>query len=79
MTRLELVEKRLDRVEQAFPAQDYDGHRRGHEAWIERTAELRRLRIAIQEKTIAGLFFAAVLWIGMAILHEIQRYIGMNN
>lgn len=51
-------------LNKAFPSGDIDGHRRYHEAVIERNAELRRLRVAIQEKTISGLIWIAIVWMG---------------
>lgn len=70
------VERRLSAVETAFPTEDFAGHKRYHEQMIERNEELRRLRRAIQEKTVAGLLWAAIVWLGIAALHEIQRITG---
>lgn len=71
LKRMETVESDLKfltaRVSGAFPGADGDAHRRAHEAMIERTAELRRLRVAIQEKTIGGLVWAAMIAVGLAM------------
>lgn len=72
--KLALIEKRVEEIDGAFVGNDYEGHRRGHEAWIERTIELRRMRVAIQEKTVAGLIWAIIVWVGMAAWHELQRH-----
>jgi len=48
-------------VKTAFAGGDAEGHRRYHELVIERNSELRRLRIAIQEKTISALIFSAIV------------------
>lgn len=62
-------------LEKAFPNGDTDGHRRTHEAMIEDMAERKRLRIAIQEKTIAGLIWFMIVGIGYAIFHEVVRIV----
>lgn len=51
----------------AFPAGDIEGHRRYHEVMIETLAERRRLRIAIQEKTISALVWIVIVWTASAI------------
>lgn len=48
----------------AFPGGDTGAHLRYHESLIERNAELRRLRVAIQEKTISGLIWAGLVGLG---------------
>jgi len=64
--RLGSMEAKLDRVAGAFPASDFEGHRRYHETMIEMLAERRRLRIAIQEKTISGAIWAGIVFLGVA-------------
>jgi hypothetical protein len=39
---------------------------------IETLAERKRLRLAIQEKTISGLVWAGLVALGFAVFHEIQ-------
>lgn len=63
----------LQRLTSAFPDGDTEGHRRYHEQMIERTAEIRRLRIAIAEKTWSGLIFAAILGIATLIWNGIMQ------
>lgn len=46
---------------EAFPGGDHVGHCRYHILMIEHLEERRRLRIAIQEKTISGLIWAALV------------------
>lgn len=69
--RLDSLERWRDDVEQrfaeAFPGGDHMGHCRYHTLMIERTEEIRRLRNAVIEKTIAGLVWAGVLALGLAI------------
>lgn len=61
----------------AFPGGDLDSHRRYHELLIENTIEKRRLRRAIQEKTISGLVWAIIAGTGLAVWHEItSRIVG---
>lgn len=69
------VKQGMNKLLTAFPSGDTDGHARYHEAVIERTAELRRLRVAIQEKTISGLVWSAIMAIGVALWHEFASII----
>lgn len=55
----------------AFPGGDVEGHRRYHELMIERNMELRRLRIAIQEKTLSGLVWVLIIFLGLCVLSYI--------
>lgn len=68
--RFENLERRMDEVEHnfaaAFPNGDHVGHCRYHSIMIEQIEERRRLRIAVQEKTISGLVWAAIVGIGLA-------------
>lgn len=61
----EEINSRLKKVEDAFPAGDAEGHRRYHETQIEILGERRRLRIAIQEKTISALIWSGIVGIIM--------------
>jgi hypothetical protein len=60
----------LKSLRQAFPGGDVDGHRRAHETMIELLEERRKLRIAIQEKTISGLLWAGIVAGATAIYHQ---------
>ncbi len=51
----------------AFPGGDIEGHRRYHQVMIERNLEIRRLRVAIQEKTISGLIWAFIVFLGLCV------------
>ncbi len=62
-----------EKFNKSFPAGDHEGHCRYHDAIIERTAEIKKLRMAIQEKTISALIWSAILGIGIAVWHEVQR------
>lgn len=63
------------RFAEAFPGGDYLGHCRYHALMIERNEELRRLRAAILEKTIAGLVWAVIVGAGIAAWHYIVSLI----
>ena len=76
--RLGSLEKKLDSVVIAFPNGDFEGHRRYHETMIEILTERRRLRMAIQEKTISGLIWASLVGIGVAVAHEIHSIFGKS-
>ncbi len=55
------------RFAEAFPGGDHVGHCRYHDIMIEQVEERRRLRQAIQEKTISGLVWAAIVGIGYSV------------
>ncbi len=65
-------------LSRAFVGGDADGHRRYHELVQERNAELRRLRIAIQEKTISALIWSIIVGISIAVWHEIVSVVGRH-
>ena len=54
-------------LKDAFPANDYGGHRRYHEILIASLEERRKLRIAIQEKTISGLIWAGIILLATSL------------
>ena len=68
----ERVESLEDRFVSSFPAGDPESHRRYHEELIEKNAELRRLRAAIQEKTISGLVWSCLVGIGLAVWNYVR-------
>lgn len=70
--RLNKLEADVTRLKAAFPSGDIEGHCRYHEIQIEKLQEMRRLRVAIQEKTISGLIWAAILAGGTAAWHGIK-------
>jgi hypothetical protein len=63
--RLDTLERWRDEMdakfEAAFPGGDHVGHCRYHDAQIELLHERRRLRIAVQEKTISGLVWSLIV------------------
>lgn len=65
-----------DLVTTAFPAGDAEGHRRYHDLIIQKTEETRRLRIAIQEKTISALIWSVVVAGGALLWKGLLAYIG---
>lgn len=73
------MEARLKRLEQAFPGDDPLGHRRYHDTQIEILDERRRLRIAIQEKTISALIWSAIVSILMWLWNNFILWIHQIN
>lgn len=69
---LENLTLKLDGLAKAFPDGDVDAHRQYHLIAIEALAEKKKLRLAIQEKTISGLIWAGLVAIGLAVFHELQ-------
>ena len=72
------IEKHLiTHINTAFAGGDPDGHRRAHEAMSNMIEEKRRLRVAIQEKTISGLLWAAIVYGGVSMFAEFKRILGL--
>jgi hypothetical protein len=73
--RLEDLERWRDDLErrfvEAFPGGDHVGHCRYHDLMIEQLEERRKLRRAVQEKTISGLLWAAIVGIALAVWHYV--------
>lgn len=63
----------LSRVAKAFPGGDTDGHRRYHETVVQMLEEKRRLRVAVQEKTISGLIWAGLVGLATLMWHQIKN------
>lgn len=61
--RVEAVERKFS---SAFVADDPAGHKQFHAEYIERTAELRKLRTAIAEKTLSALVWSGIVFIGLS-------------
>lgn len=74
------VKRRLDMVDKhmkdAFPNGDLEGHRLFHDAMISRTREIRALKIVIRDKTLAGLVWSAMMFIGWCIWSTIKQKLG---
>lgn len=69
--RLFSIETKMDVVASAFPARDFEGHRRYHQSLIDVLEERRAFYRSLKEKTITGLVWATVVWIGVAAWHEL--------
>lgn len=74
--RMTDAEIAIQKLYTAFPGGDVEGHRRYHDAMIEKTAEMRRLRIAIQEKTISGLIWAFIVGAAVMAWNSFLHFIG---
>lgn len=72
---MEDMSTRIERLVAAFPEGDIEGHRRYHQTMIELLQERRRLRIAIQEKTISAIIWAVLVYLALAAFHELQDVI----
>lgn len=71
----EIKQSMADMATSAFPGGDLDGHRRFHEAYIERTAELRRLRMAILEKTLSALVWGLIVGLCVCVATGIKTFL----
>lgn len=72
--KIEVMDKHILK---AFPGGDLEGHRRYHELMIRRTDEIRSLRIAIAEKTLTGLLWSGMAFLGWAILEAVKKKLGL--
>lgn len=67
----EAMDRRVSELErkfkEAFPNGDWVGHCRYHEIQIEMLLARNRLIAAVQEKTLSGLAWSAMLFVGIAI------------
>lgn len=61
----------------AFAGGDPDGHRRAHETMINMMEERRRMYASIREKTISGLIWGGIAWVGWAVLTKIRIELGL--
>lgn len=66
-----------EHIKTAFAGADPAGHRRAHETIIELIEERRKLRVAIQEKTISGLIWAGMIWLGLQVFSGIKHALGI--
>lgn len=67
--------ERLSDLATAFPNTDTEGHRRYHQTMIEILEERRRLRVAVQEKTISGLLWAVLVFLGLAAWQYVKIHL----
>lgn len=74
--KLSTLENKLDTMRTAFPAGDIEGHKRYHQTMIDMLDERRKLRMAIQEKTVSGLIWAGIVGTSLAVWHELSRALG---
>lgn len=71
------MDSKLTDLVAAFPAGDTDGHRRYHQTMMDMLEERRRLRVAIQEKTISGLVWACIVFFGVSAAKYIRSLLGV--
>lgn len=68
--RLSSIETKMDVMSNAFPSHDFEGHRRYHQSLIEVLEARKKFYMSMKEKTIFGLLWAAIVWVGFAVWHE---------
>lgn len=76
--RVTLLEAQMVKVRDAFPGEDYDGHRRAHKTMIEDIESRKRLTQAVREKTISGLIWLAIVALGTLLWTGIKHRLGGN-
>lgn len=70
-------EIRTDGLYKAFPAGDIDGHARYHDSLIKANEERRQLYKAIIEKTLTGLIWLLVIYIGSVVVRETGHFFSL--
>ena len=65
--RLDIVEEKVEALTSAFPAGDYSGHARYHEAIIRDLQDRRELRKAVLEQVVKGSVWALLLGLCTAL------------
>ena len=73
--RLSSIETKMDMVCSAFPQNDFEGHRRYHQELIDVLKERRAFYRSFREKTMFGILWAVVVWVGLAAWHEVLNMI----
>lgn len=77
--RVENLERwRVDmekRFADAFPGGDHVGHCRYHALMIEEIEERRKLRRAVQEKTLSALLWSIIVGVAIAVWHYAVDFI----
>lgn len=66
------------RFAEAFPGGDHRGHCRYHTIMIEQLEERRRLRRAVLEKSISGLVWAGMVFVGLAAWAYIKSQVSAS-
>lgn len=74
--QFEKIREELAATKLGFVGGNAEGHRRWHELQIRKFEELRRLRIAIQEKTISGLIWSAIVGIALLSYDGVKAKLG---
>lgn len=74
--RLTRVEGEVRLMQKAFPDQDYEGHRRGHEYMIRNVEAKERLATAIKEKTISALLWSVIVGLAMLMWQGLKLKLG---
>lgn len=65
--RLDIVEEKVENLESAFPAGDYSGHARYHDAIIKDLQDRRELRKAVMEQVVKGSVWALLVGLVTAV------------
>ena len=66
---------KIENIQKGFPGGDPESHRRYHETQISILEEKRKLRQAISEKTISGIIWSLIVFLGVAIWTAIKHQI----
>lgn len=70
-----IIDRKYTSILAAFPGSDIEGHRRYHEMQIALLEERRKLRAAIQEKTISGLVWMFLMGVGAFIVLGVKTWL----
>lgn len=67
----------INNLRTAFPGDDPRGHREAHEAWIERELLNKELKKSIINKTLVGLVWVVLLYIGKSVWENVKDLISL--
>lgn len=70
------VKDTRQRLLDAFPGGDTEGHRHYHEMMMEADRDRKKLIAAVKEKTVAGLVWALMIGLGLACWKYLLSLIG---
>lgn len=76
--RFEDLEAMTAKIINGFPGGDTEGHRRFHDAVIQKMDADRRLKMAVTEKIISGGIWAAIVGVAVLLYAGFLHFIGVN-
>jgi hypothetical protein len=70
-----VIHSKVELLASAFPDNDFEGHKIYHQQLIEYFAWRKKFQRAIIEKTLLSLIYAGIIFLALAVYHELQTII----